>query len=214
MAAELGQTAAQFRLKDHNQGDREEDRETADEPPNHDQVQQGRDESQGQKNNRQPRQHFGAARAAKVKIAVVNPDTEQNDLDDAAPAFEPELEKFLHHGNTASAARSAATFSFTSWTRKISAPRTRKIAVSAIVGAARSLISEEPTSFPRKDLRDTPTASGRSCTRSRSRFLSSVKLCSSVLPKPIPGSNAMAMGSTPHSRARAYCCLKKSATSA
>src|SRR5881392_2936895 len=163
--------------------------------------------------NRQPGQDIDPARAAKVKIEVVNPDTQQDDLDYAPPASEPELKKFLHHGNTASAVRNAATFSFTSWTRKISAPRARRIPVSAIVGAARALISEEFISFPRNDLRETPTTSGRSCTRSRSRFLSSVKLCSSALPKPIPGSNANVMGSTPHSRARPYCCLKKSATS-
>src|SRR5881392_744175 len=90
-----------------------------------------------------------------VKMAVVNPDTQQDDLDYAPPASEPELKKFLHHGNTASAVRNAATFSFTSWTRKISAPRARRIPVSAIVGAARALISEEFISFPRNDLRET-----------------------------------------------------------
>ena len=49
--------------------------------------------------------------------------------------------------------------------------------------------------------------------RSRSSCASNSRLCSSVFPKPIPGSNAMAMGSIPHSRARSYCCRKKSATS-
>src|SRR6267143_322511 len=164
MAAEIGQTAAKLGLK------------------NYDELQQRRDEGESQKNNRQPGQHFGAARAAKVKIAVVNSDTEQSYFDDAAPAFEPELEKFLRHDSSASAARNAATFSLTSCTRNTSAPHPRKIAVSAMVGARRSLISEGPINFSRKDLRETPTTSGRLCTRSRLRFLSSAKLCSSVLP--------------------------------
>src|SRR5260370_9693857 len=185
MASELGETASKLRLKNHNEGNREEDRDTAKEPADHDQVQQGRDEGQGQKNNCQPREHFAAASTAKIKIAVVNSDAEQNDLDDAAPAFEPELEKFLHHGSSASAARNAATFAFTSWTRKTSAPRPRKAAVRAILGASRLLISSEPISFPRKDLRETPTTTGRSSTRNCARFLCTAKCSSSLLPTPV-----------------------------
>src|SRR5206468_3664412 len=141
MPPQLGQTASEFGLKDHNEGNGEEHRKTAEEPADHDQVQQRRDESEGEENNRQPGEHFGTARATKVKIAIVNTDAEQNDFNNAAPAFEPELEKFLHHASSASAARNAATFSLTSWTRIMSAPRPRNVAVSAIVGVRRSLIS-------------------------------------------------------------------------
>ena len=67
MASELGQTAAQLRLKNYDQRNREENRETANEPAYHDQIQQRRDEGKSQKNNRQTGQDFGPARAAKVK---------------------------------------------------------------------------------------------------------------------------------------------------
>src|SRR5882762_6514154 len=114
MTPELGQPASQLRLENHHQRDCEEYREAAQDPADHDQVQQGRDQSEGEKDNRQPGQHFGAARAAKVNIAVVNSDTEQNDFNDAAPAFEPELQNLLHHDSTLSVIRNAVTFSFTS----------------------------------------------------------------------------------------------------
>src|SRR5437899_5874418 len=185
MAPQLGQTASEFRLKDRREDTGEEHQKTEEEPADHEQVQQWRDESEGEENNRQPREHFGTARATKVKIAIVNTDAEQNDLNNAAPAFEPELEKFLHHGSSASAARNAATFSLTSWTRIMSAPRPRNVAVSGVVGVRRSLMSDEPINFSGTDLRESPTTSGLSCARSRSRFLSSAKLCSSVIPKTI-----------------------------
>src|SRR5256886_6396968 len=44
MASELGQTAAQLRLKNHDQRYREENRETAKEPADHDQIQQRRED--------------------------------------------------------------------------------------------------------------------------------------------------------------------------
>src|SRR6202011_6417309 len=118
-------------------------------------------------------EYLRPAGAAKIKVTVVNADAEKNDFENTAPAFEPELEKLLKHHDIPSTVRSAATFSFTSCTRKISAPRIRKIALRAIVGASRSRISFEPISFPKNDLRETPTTRGRSCTRTRSRFFSS-----------------------------------------
>ena len=63
--------------------------------------------------------------------------------------------------------------------------------VSATVALGRSEI------FPRKDLRETPTTSGRFSTRRRGRLASNSRLCATVLPNPMPGSNAMHMGSIP-----------------
>src|SRR5437867_13292150 len=101
MASELGQTAAQLRLKNYDQRNREENRETANEPADHDQIQQRRDAGKSQKNNRQRGQDFGPARAAKVKTAVVNHDTQQDETDYAPPASEPVLKNFLQHRHTA-----------------------------------------------------------------------------------------------------------------
>ena len=62
-------------------------------------------------------------------------------------------------------------------------------------------------------MRETPTTSGRSCARIRSNCASNSKLCSSVFPKPIPGSNAIAIGLIFKPMAHAYCCRKKFAIS-
>ena len=91
----------------------------------------------------------------------------------------------------------------------------RSTEVNATVGNSRWWIEPLcPEILPRKDLRDTPTTSGRSWTRWRGRFFNNERLCASVFPNPIPGSNASVIGSTPNFRAQAYCCRKKSATSA
>src|SRR5437879_12690375 len=79
MPPRLGQTASEFGLKDHNEGNGEEHRKTAEEPADHDQVQQRRDETEGEENSRQPREDFGTATATKVKLAVVRPDAEQKE---------------------------------------------------------------------------------------------------------------------------------------
>src|SRR6266487_3057073 len=213
MSTQLGQAAPQLWLKNDDQRDGEKDRETAHDPTNHDKVKQLRNQGQRQKNNRQPGQNLGAARSAKIKVAIINPDTEQDDLEDAAPALQPKMQNFFNHCSTASATPKAPIFSLTSCTRMMFAPRERSNEVNATVGASRSLMSDEPTSLPRNAFRETPTTSGRSCTRRAPSLPMSSRLCSSVLPKPIPGSNAIAMGSMPHSRARACCCKKKSATS-
>src|SRR4051812_9007128 len=217
MPAERRQTASQLRLKNNHQRNREEDGEAAHDPADDGEVQQLRDQRQGQENDRQTRQHLRAARSFEIEIAVINPDAEQHDFEQPAPLIEPELEQLLHHtplARRASVVRRAAIFSFTSWTRRMSAPRSRRSAVRAIVGARRSLIFSEPIIWPREALRETPTTSGRSSMRRRGKLRSSSRLCCSVFPNPIPGSNAIAMGSMPHSRARVYCCRKNSPTSA
>jgi len=161
MASELGQTAAQLRLKNYDLAQsRGKPRKLRTSQPITTKFSKRRDEGKSQKNNRQTGQDFGPARAANVKIAIINPDTEQNDLDDAAPALNQSWTSSCVMAEPPPPREAQATFSFTSWTRKISAPRARRIPVSAIVGAARVLISEEFISFPRNDLRETPTTSG------------------------------------------------------
>src|SRR5205814_8263932 len=80
MAAELGQTTAQLRLKNHHERHGQEDGETANDPTDDDQIQQLRNQGQSQEDDRQAGEHLGAASPAKVEIAIINPDAEQNDF--------------------------------------------------------------------------------------------------------------------------------------
>src|SRR3954447_4312146 len=138
MPAECGQTTTQLRLKNDDERDRQEDGEAAHDPADDGEIQELRDQRQRQENNRQTCQHLRAARPFEIEIAVVDADAEQQDFEEAAPLIEPELKQLLHHtpvARRASVVRNAAIFSFTSWTRRMSAPRSRRSAVRAIVGA-------------------------------------------------------------------------------
>src|ERR1043166_9760395 len=84
--AEFGQTSSQFGLKYYDQSEGQEDREAANQPTDHDQVQEGRDQGQGQKDHRQAGKYFSAAGAAKVNIPIINTDAQQADLQNAPPA--------------------------------------------------------------------------------------------------------------------------------
>src|SRR5690349_23592804 len=97
MATELSQTASELRLENDNQRNCQENRKASHQPTDHHQIEHSGDECQGQEDNGETGQHFRSARPAKIKIAVINADTEQDDLKNAAPAFEPELKKFLKH---------------------------------------------------------------------------------------------------------------------
>src|SRR4029453_8910696 len=217
MPAKRSQATSQLRLKNHHQRDGEEDREAPDNPSNYHQIQQRGDQGQRKKHNRQSRQHFRPPRPPEVEVAVVNSHPQQKDFHQAAPASEPEINELVNHFvlcRIASLTRNAYTFSFTSGTRNTSAPRARRSEVSATPGASRLLISGDPINLPRNDLRETPTTRARSCARSRSICASNSRLCSTVFPKPIPGSNAIAMGSMFKPMARPYCCRKNSEISA
>jgi len=117
MSTERRQTASQLRLKNHHQRDCQENREASHQPADHDEVEQGRDQRQRQKNDRQAGQHFSAARPAKIEIAVVDRDGQQKDFHSAAPSSKPEMNEFLNHvafWRIASVTRNAVAFSFTS----------------------------------------------------------------------------------------------------
>src|SRR2546423_5390279 len=118
VAAQLGQAAPQFRLEDHHERHRQKNGEAADDPADHDKIQQLRDQGQRQENDRKSGQHLRAARPAKIEIAVIDADAEQNDLEETSPAVEPKLENLLHHfataSKSASVTRKAAAFSLTS----------------------------------------------------------------------------------------------------
>src|SRR5438067_1841558 len=117
VAAKLRQTTAQLRLKNHHERYGQEDGETANDPADDNEIQQLRNQGQGQKDDRQTGQHLGAAGPAKVEIAIINPDAEQNNFGEASPSLEPDLNEVLDHfavSRSASVTRNAAAFSFTS----------------------------------------------------------------------------------------------------
>src|SRR5712692_565793 len=97
MAAQLGQAATKFRLKNHNECDGKKHRKAADDPADYDEIQQGRDQGQCQKNDSQPGQYLRAAGAPKIKVSIIDHDAEQDDLESAAPTFQPKVEKLLNH---------------------------------------------------------------------------------------------------------------------
>src|SRR5436190_577616 len=165
MAPQFGQAAPQFGLENHHKGDGQEDGKAADDPADDHEVQQLRDQGQGQENDRQAGKNFRSARPSKVEIAIINPHTQQDDLNETSPFSDPELNDLLAHITTSrrrSVARKAAAFCLTSCTRNTFAPRSRNSAVNAIVGARRSFMSVDPIIWPRDDLRETPTTIGRS----------------------------------------------------
>src|SRR3954462_8165691 len=101
-----------------------------------------------------------------------------------------------HWPNVAAVTASASAVAATSWTRNTRAPRSNAITLVATVAYTRSVTSR-PVIRPRKLLRLVPMTSGRPSAVSSSRRRSSSRLCSSVLPKPIPGSSWIRSSGTP-----------------
>jgi len=66
-----------------------------------------------------------------------------------------------------------------------------------------------PSNLPMNDLRETPSSNGRFNFVNRRRFASNCKLCSSVLPKPMPTSSTTCAGTMPPSFSNAASCPEK-----
>ena len=211
MPAQFGEAAAQFRLENHHQRDRDEDGEASNDEADHDQVQQLRDEREREEDNRQAGQHFRSARPAEIEVAVINPDAQEHDLERAPPVIEKHLRELVNHRR-----RRRAVLRWCEAHRRFRPRRElAKSAPRARAGAKSSRRSRSPCStgaaviLPRKDLRETPTTSGRSSIRSRSRLASSCQVVRGVLPKPIPGSKARHIGSIPERTAQLKLLSKK-----
>src|SRR5947209_817971 len=117
MTPQLGQPTAEFGLENDNEGDGEKDGEAADDPADYDQVQELRDQGQGEEDDGEAGQDLGAAGSPKIEVPIIDPDAQQNDLEETPPAFDPDLKELLHHfaaSKSASVTRRAATFSLTS----------------------------------------------------------------------------------------------------
>src|ERR687892_760815 len=132
------------------------------------------------------------------------------------PDLQPlDFDRHLAHRTTDLAAASASTCSRTSWTRKREAPRSYARTATATLAATGPVsASGSPRSRPRKRLREAPTSTGRPRATSSSRRARSSRLCSTVLPKPIPGSRQIRSSGIPAATAKASLSSRKAHTSA
>src|SRR5579859_473952 len=113
----------------------------------------------------------------------------------------------------AAATRSACTVSATSWVRMIRAPRWAARRCAAIDPPRRCCGSDGETEAM-KTFREAPTRSGRPNTSSSESCASTTRLCSCVLPKPMPGSSTMFSLAMPARAAISSERVKKAAISA
>src|SRR2546426_1061137 len=114
MTAQSGERAAQLRLKDDHQRDSEKRGQAPNNPADHNELQQLRDQREGEKNYRETRENLRATRAAEVEIAIIDRRPEQRDLDRRTPVLFCEIKSLLPHTHAsriASIIRSASRFS-------------------------------------------------------------------------------------------------------
>src|SRR6478609_1617310 len=113
----------------------------------------------------------------------------------------------------AAAMRSACTVSGTSWVRMIAAPPAAARRWAAI-DPPRRWSGEAGETLSMKRLRDAPTSSGSPKDLSSESRAMAVRLCSGVLPKPMPGSSTMLSRAMPARAAISSEREKKAAISA
>src|SRR5580704_1565626 len=113
----------------------------------------------------------------------------------------------------AAATASACTVGATSWTRMMAAPFSTARRCAASEPPGRSAGSDGTMEWMKR-LREAPTKSGRPKPRQASSRAMQVRLCSGVLPKPIPGSSTIRSGGMPARAAMASERSKNAVTSA
>src|SRR5580700_5121184 len=113
----------------------------------------------------------------------------------------------------AAATASACTVGATSWTRMMAAPFSTAKRCAASEPPSRSAGSDGTMEWMKR-LREAPTRSGRPKPRQASSRAMQVRLCSGVLPKPMPGSSTMRSRAMPARAAMASERSKKAVTSA
>ena len=87
VAAELGERAAQLRLKDDHERDGQEHREASQQPPDDQEVENLRDEGEGQEDEGEPDKDPRTVGPTQVEIGVIKNDGEDHDLDARGPVF-------------------------------------------------------------------------------------------------------------------------------
>src|SRR5450755_4414425 len=108
----------------------------------------------------------------------------------------------------AAAIFNACACAATSWTRIIETPASAPMIFAAIVAGSRSP-GPLGTSLPMKDLRETPRRMGNPSPTISSIRARIARFCSSVFPKPMPGSSTMRFWRMPAAAARSSAFPKK-----
>src|SRR5208283_1661497 len=195
--AEFGQHPAQFGLENHQHGHGKKRGERAEQPAQHLQIENGRHQRQRQEQHDKTNDHRPAARAAQKAEQVINRHREDQDFQRGPPTvLELNPHYFYLRASTASVIRTAWTVSATSWVRIICTPDSTASTAHARDAGSRAARSV-PSNFPMNDLRETPSSNGRCNVVKLRRAASNCKLCSGVLPKPMPTSNATWSAATP-----------------
>src|ERR1043165_5370562 len=150
------------------------------------------------------------ARAADERQDVVDDDGDDEDVDEVAPGELQRDEPVPVVHRMASMTLRKSAVSRTSCTRTIAAPARAAAQTAASAPAIRSGPASRPVSRPMNALRDAPIISGAILVSSWARARS-CRLCSAVLPKPMPGSTTIC--STPAASAASRNSVSSQATS-
>ena len=97
MAAKIGQRAAKFRLKDDDQGDRQKDRQAAQDPADNSEIQELGEEGETKEDERKADENARAMGAAQVDVNVIENRRENADLDRNAPILRDKFSDGLEH---------------------------------------------------------------------------------------------------------------------
>src|SRR5439155_7702889 len=175
----------------------------------------GGDHRQHQQQRQKTQHHRPAARATHKHQGVVDPHREDGDFQrrrGPPVVFQDFQTRLFLRARTASLILNACKVSATSWVRIIRTPASAARHAQASAAGRRSL-TPGPSNFPMNDLRETPRSTGRFKFVKHSSPPSNCKLCSNVLPNPIPGSNTTWTAFIPARFKRSSRSAKKSRTS-
>src|SRR4051812_36296758 len=131
----------------------------------------------------------------------------------AVVAEDLQAAQFDDHPRTARAAARASTCSRTSWARMIVAPWSNAATAAPTDADVVPTLESRPRIFASEFLREKPIRMGRPIATSSSRRRTSSKLCSTVFPKPMPGSRHTSSSRMPASTAAASRSSRKRLTS-
>src|SRR5439155_6325057 len=209
----FGEHSPELQTDNEQDGDRQARQKCYQQPKQDPQIERRGDQRHHQEQEQETQHHRPAAGAAHEHQGVVNPHREDDHFQRGPPNIQQDIQD-CHplRARIASAILSACSVWATSWVRIMRAPARTARQAQANAAGSRSATSA-PSSFPINDFRETPRSTGRLRFVNRSSPPSNCKLCSRVLPKPIPGSNTTWTASTPARFKRARRSTKKSPTS-
>ena len=97
MTSEFVEGTAEFGLKNHHESNGQEDREAAQDPAKHREIEELGNEGQCQENERQSDQNAGTMGAAQVEIEIIQDRGEYQNLQSRGPVGAGESQGVVHH---------------------------------------------------------------------------------------------------------------------